>query len=282
MPHYRARTVPPSPTVKYDSRTMFEDIRVLMIDWGGTIVRVARQDEIYDRCIDAGMAALAAANLTCPANAKADLYARLVKSITEAEDAPELVEFDSRAFLTAWANDHRIGLPDGQFPEHLLDAFWRPWIGCLDVMGRGAETLERLAGAGYVLGLVSNCAVPPHLCRVELEREGIARHFAFPVFSSEVGYRKPDARIFRRALALARAHLPALAPEQVLFVGDTPDADIDGSRAHGFRTALVRTGHWDGAPEAITCSPDVILDSIDSLLEVLEGCRRDELRVTIE
>jgi FMN phosphatase YigB (HAD superfamily) len=50
-----------------------------------------------------------------------------------------------------------------------------------------------------------------------------------------VGSRKPEAAIF-----LAAAACLHLAPERILFVGDTPEADIVGAHRVGMRTAWVR------------------------------------------
>lgn len=53
---------------------------------------------------------------------------------------------------------------------------------------------------------------------------------AFTVLSFEVGYVKPDPEIY--GIVLSRA---GLRPDQVLFVGDTPAADIEGPRQAGMR-----------------------------------------------
>ncbi len=51
---------------------------------------------------------------------------------------------------------------------------------------------------------------------------------------------EPRARIVDRALAMARARMPDLAPEEALVVGDTPH-DIEGARAIGVPTLAVAT-----------------------------------------
>ena len=60
----------------------------------------------------------------------------------------------------------------------------------------------------------------------------------FIIVSEEAGYAKPDPRIFRdalRATGLTR-------PEQVMFVGDNPLADIDGAKRFGMKAAWIRRG----------------------------------------
>jgi len=67
-----------------------------------------------------------------------------------------------------------------------------------------------------------------------LERFGLAEFFEVACFSSHVGFRKPDPRIFRSALdALG---VPA---NRAVFVGDEPEADIAGARAAGLRAVWI-------------------------------------------
>ena len=54
------------------------------------------------------------------------------------------------------------------------------------------------------------------------------------VFSYEVGYRKPDPRIYRTALSALGA-----SPEDAIFVGDGGSDEHTGARAVGLRSVLV-------------------------------------------
>jgi glycerol 3-phosphatase-2 len=60
---------------------------------------------------------------------------------------------------------------------------------------------------------------------------------------------KPYAAIYRR---LATRH-PEIAPERVLCVGDTPQTDILGGRAAGYRTLLVEDGFCRGRDALTLC-----------------------------
>lgn len=93
------------------------------------------------------------------------------------------------------------------------------------------EALTALAHAGYRLGVVSNSDG-----RAEwlLGTVGLAREFEFVVDSAEVGFDKPDARIFR--LACERF---GLAPERCAYLGDVMTIDVEGSARAGLRPILV-------------------------------------------
>jgi putative hydrolase of the HAD superfamily len=61
------------------------------------------------------------------------------------------------------------------------------------------------------------------------------------VFSYQVGVRKPDARIYARALDAL-----GVAPADAIFVGDGGSDEHRGARALGMRTVLVTrlAGAW--------------------------------------
>jgi len=76
---------------------------------------------------------------------------------------------------------------------------------------------------------------------------------------------KPSPSFFK--LALNDLQLP---PDQVAMVGDDIEADVGGAQAMGMKGMLVKTGKY--RPELTTrseVSPDVVLESIGGLLELL-------------
>ncbi|MDD4253168.1 MAG: HAD family hydrolase, partial [Methanoculleus horonobensis] len=74
--------------------------------------------------------------------------------------------------------------------------------------------------------------------RVFSEREmrmlGIYDRLGFVIFSSDLGFQKPDTRIY--AAALGRMRLSAL---EVLFIGDNPENDVDAPRRLGMQALHV-------------------------------------------
>jgi len=248
---------------------VLEGIRVVMFDWGGTLVRVARQDAVWEACAAAGFDFLRAHGLQPPPDAAADLRGQFVDALHRLEADTELRELETTEFLRVWCGENGVRVPGDSSLVELAGALWRPWIGCLDALEGVPEMLAELADRGYVLGLVSNCAAPPAVARMELQRQGLAGMFAFAVFSSAVGHRKPHERIYADALTQARALAARLQPGQVLFVGDTPLADVVGPQRHGFQTVLLRTGRPDNSIAGSTCTPDLFLDSVDELPAML-------------
>ena len=84
-------------------------------------------------------------------------------------------------------------------------------------------------------GIVTNGSPSQHAkCRAA----GLDELAPFIIVSDEAGYRKPDPRIFRDALKATGL----TAPEEVMFVGDNPVADIDGAKRFGMKAAWLRRG----------------------------------------
>ncbi len=86
--------------------------------------------------------------------------------------------------------------------------------------------LQILQKQGFQLGLVSNGFFPPHMIRQNLQYLGLLPFFAGCIFSQEVGYSKPDTRIFETALHLLNAD-----PATTLVVGDELLNDIAPAQA---------------------------------------------------
>ncbi|MBN2451699.1 MAG: HAD-IA family hydrolase, partial [Lentisphaeria bacterium] len=135
----------------------------------------------------------------------------------------------------------REQVPDGPlrtFVEDLYETFARPtsWRVDPDLPAVLAACRER----DIRIGLISNWDLR---LRPLLDGLGFTA-WADPILiSAEHGIEKPDPRLFQRAVQAL-----AVAPEQVLHVGDTWREDVEAARACGIRAAwLARDGN--GPPE---------------------------------
>jgi putative hydrolase of the HAD superfamily len=126
--------------------------------------------------------------------------------------------------------------------------------------------LRQLRDEGYRMGLVSNVSLVPELMRADLDRLGLAPFLDAAVFSSEVGLRKPDPRIFREALDRMAVHSSRAA-----FVGDRLYDDVGGARAVGMRTVQTRQFRQEEDPSA---RPDAVVDHLRELPGVLAAWMR--------
>lgn len=127
------------------------------------------------------------------------------------------------------------------------------------------EVISELDGAGYQLGIVSNTVMPGAAIDDYLEREGLLSYFPVRVYSSEVGYMKPNRRIFQ--LALDRLDI---APENTFFVGDRLDNDVRGASRLGMKTILIR--HRPGKRRGWV-RPDYVVHSLPEIPIIVRNQR---------
>jgi putative hydrolase of the HAD superfamily len=103
------------------------------------------------------------------------------------------------------------------------------------------DGLSQLRASGWRVGIVSNGTADNQLAKIE--RSGLGDRVDACCVSGDVGFRKPDVRIFE--LAAERCGL-ALA-DGGWMIGDSPEHDIAGGRAAGLRTMWVGgQGPWTG------------------------------------
>ncbi len=118
------------------------------------------------------------------------------------------------------------------------------------------ETLVSLKERGLILDVISN--FDSRLIRI-LDGLGAGSHFEHVFVSSQVGYAKPDRRIFDAALA---CH--GLASAHALHVGDSETDDLQGANEAGLKGILV-----DRRKSSTAATPDRI-ESLKSLLSLLD------------
>ena len=118
--------------------------------------------------------------------------------------------------------------------------------------------LEELKELGYRLGIITNL-------RADLDplvrRTGLEHCLEFCVNSTQAGSEKPHPPIFQEALRRA-----AVAPGEVLHIGDQIRSDVAGARAMGMYAALLDRGGWHNIPDE--CPKISRLDEVITLLKL--------------
>lgn len=124
------------------------------------------------------------------------------------------------------------------------------------------ETLERLR-ENYMMGIISDTGVTPgSIIRDHLQRCRILQFFSSTVFSDEVGFCKPDSRVFEKALQELR-----VKPEEVVHVGDLLRTDVAGAKSMGMKAVWLRNNR---NMRHIACLPDYMINRLSELLDVLD------------
>ena len=145
-----------------------------------------------------------------------------------------------------------------------LELFWdrTNWAVFPDVL----PAIERLRSRGIRVGVISNASSE----LVEfLKQIDLFPSFDFVCVSAIEGIRKPDRRIYQRALERA-----AVAPSEAVHVGDMFLEDVLGPRKNGIRPFLMDRGPrsmFPHHPEAVDPVRQPAIEIVHALDEVLEA-----------
>jgi putative hydrolase of the HAD superfamily len=120
------------------------------------------------------------------------------------------------------------------------------------------DTLNTLKDHGVKLALLTNGS--SEMQRAKIERFGLGRYFDAILIEGEIGFGKPDPRVYRMALDKLD-----VSPEDVWMVGDNLVWDIAGSQRLGIY-AIWNDYMKKGLPENSSIIPDRIISQVSELL----------------
>ncbi|MBL7169075.1 HAD family hydrolase [Candidatus Bathyarchaeota archaeon] len=145
----------------------------------------------------------------------------------------------------------------------VIDSFMNAYVVDPPALKGGVEeTLEALNGE-YRMGIISDTGVTPGSIICEhLEGHELLHYFTSTVFSDEVGYCKPDPKVFEKALNELKVR-----SEEAIHVGDLLRTDVAGAKGIGMKAVWVSdTGDYPHGEY----SPDFVIKRLPELLDVIE------------
>jgi len=149
-------------------------------------------------------------------------------------------DFDSLALLKKIHEKKGVKLTDWQW-QHLAWLWYQPLSEFGSVEPDIVQTLTALTKMKLRLGILSNTFINSSSLEKHLQQLGILHFFPVRLYSYEFNFRKPDVRIFENA-----AQKISEPPENILFVGDRINKDIEPALKAGMhavlKTAYTNTG----------------------------------------
>jgi putative hydrolase of the HAD superfamily len=123
------------------------------------------------------------------------------------------------------------------------------------------RTINQMKVKGYIIGLISDCS--PEVPVLWLKTP-FANVIDVPIFSCEVGIKKPDPRIYQIMCEKLEAE-----PNECLYIGDGDSSELEGALDMGMEPVLIRVkgeddhdrdrplaDKWDG--KKVTSISDVL------------------------
>ncbi len=240
-----------------------EPIRAVLFDYGHTLVDFLRTEEaLHDAYQQIRGRIEAVAYMEVPEIL--DLIERVARGVDAMVRASyeqhRMEELDPAELFKEALSGIGFDLPRDVI-DHIVELDHSSFSNSITVESGVLDVLRRLRSEGYGLGLVSNVSLRPDLMRADLDRLGIGPLLDGSVFSSEIGVRKPDPRIFAEALRRIGAE-----PEETVFVGDRLYDDIGGAHASGMRAIQTTQFRHETDPEP---KPDANIRHLSELPETL-------------
>jgi putative hydrolase of the HAD superfamily len=145
----------------------------------------------------------------------------------------ELVEVTNAIWIAEALNS--LGFktnPEDTRIKTAVNVFFEDYLNSLKLRPCVKKLLNKVS-TEYKLGLISNFTYTP-VIYAGIKKMGINQFFNAVLVSEEVGWRKPNIKIFEEALR----RLDATA-EETIYVGDSPLEDIKGAKAAGMKTVFI-------------------------------------------
>jgi putative hydrolase of the HAD superfamily len=240
-----------------------EPVRAVLFDFGHTLVDFRRTQEALHAAYEQIRARVeAVAYMEVPE--LLDLVERVAGGVdalvTQSYEEGRLEELNQADLLRQSFAAIGFDLPDDVI-DHIVQLDHSAYSNSLTVGPDVEAALAGLRADGYRMGLVSNISLRADLMRGDLAALGLDRFLDASVFSSEVGIRKPDSRIFREALDRLGTE-----PGVTVFVGDRLVDDVSGARAVGMRGVQTRQFRQESDPDI---RPDAVIDHLGELAPAL-------------
>ncbi|WP_395091161.1 HAD family hydrolase [Armatimonas sp.] len=120
----------------------------------------------------------------------------------------------------------RLGIQDEDLTRAMMACYAQAERVALQPLPGVQETLEKLQ-PHFQLGVITNG--PSHIQREKLAQVGLATYFSVVIADADFGAPKPDPHLFAYA-----AQQLGLRSCELMFVGDSPSADVAGANTSGW------------------------------------------------
>ena len=224
------------------------DIRALLFDVNGTLIDI-ETDEDLEEIYRAIGHFLTYQGISLHRWEVRDLYFQIVQQ-QRAGSGEKFAEWDAvevwREFLRNKASDYTRALPSAkqeQLPLFLAELHRGIARNRLRLYPQVRETLDKLR-SHYRMAAVSDAQSA--YATAELHAVGLLNYFNPIIVSGDYGYRKPDPRLFHKALDELQVR-----PEQALFLGNDLYHDISGAQQVGMKAIFLSSDQGNTSSQTI-------------------------------
>ncbi len=236
--------------------------RAVFLDLGDTLVHL---DQPWEDIFHANLQQLYNYLTTQGLKLESQKFAKtFVKQFNAASDQSNLskIEIPMEEIISKVLTKSGLQHEGMDLPTKAMIEFFKPEIESWQVYPDTIETLTALERQGYVMGIVSN-AKSDYAVHAILQRRNLSGFFKIIVSSAALRIRKPRREIFTQALSSLGVNA-----SDAIFVGDSMEADVAGSKNVGMRSIHLLRKPIEGMP---LVNPDARVESLSEALGVITG-----------
>ena len=205
--------------------------KIMLFDLGNTLVRYYERSEfpgILEQAINGVQDYLREEGLL---NVSSDSVWERVE-----EENHEAADYSVRPMEGRLSRIFRLDPDNDDLMMAVCQRFMKPIFSCAYRYEDTLPVLSELGKMGVRKAIISNTpwGSPAKLWREEIKRLELDDQTEVVVFCADVGWRKPDRRIFEFTLEKLQAN-----PRDCVFIGDDPRWDLVGPRAVGMEAILI-------------------------------------------
>ncbi|MBW2245501.1 MAG: HAD family hydrolase [Deltaproteobacteria bacterium] len=164
----------------------------------------------------------------------------------------------ARRTICLWALQ-ALGAPHPERGAAMADAFHDEREARVEPLPGAFDALEHFRTRGIPLVMVTNGG--PELQRRKIERFQLAGFFEAILVEGELGFGKPDPRVYGQALAAVD-----VAPSHAWMVGDNLTADIQGAQSAGLHACWV-DAPGQGTDKVSRIRPTATIQALAELID---------------
>jgi putative hydrolase of the HAD superfamily len=218
------------PISRGNRRLNWLNVKAVLFDFADTLVNTERFD--YDKCLRKIVQSLGKNGISVPFksfkrgyfDSRDRFYKKTEKTLEEQNFAERIIETLRSCSVYVSSEDERI--------REAAEAFCNCFAMSLTIDSYLPSLLEQLHKK-YKLAVVSNMSFAEAIFQ-SLREFNIVNYFDAVIVSGILGWRKPNPKIFKKALQTLD-----VKAKEAAFVGDSPRADIEGARKLGMKTVLL-------------------------------------------
>ncbi len=192
-------------------------------------------------------------------------FDRILKKVQRKFDSLDPMKRYKRLFYELFAEESGLSI-DTEKIDVYAEIFESHLINRMEFTEGAEETIDRLKNMGLKVGLLTGAGFYPGLKKRTLEKFDRNGKFDVKIIAGDnIQESKHNPEAFKKTAAMLK-----LKTDEIIFIGDTPDIDIDNAKEAGMKTVLF--DRYNEEKRKISKNkPDFVIEDMRDIYKILDG-----------